>query len=55
MFPPGPSEWDIRIVARVTPEQIDQWVITEKQDFKMTSPDWVAKTADLLDTESVTE
>ena len=54
-FAPGPSEWDIRIVASVDPNDLDQWVIAGKQKTEMETPDWVSKTAATIGVDGISE
>ena len=54
-FPPAPSEWDIRIVASVDPNDLDQWAITGKRNLEMKTPDWVGTTAKSLNVDAISE
>lgn len=54
-FVPGPSEWDIRIVAMVDPNEIDQWTIPEKRNLNMETPEWVNSTAQTLEVDGISE
>ncbi len=54
-FPPAPSEWDIRIVASVNPDDVDQWAIAGKRISGMATPDWVGTTAKSLSVDGVSE
>jgi len=52
---PGPSDWDVRIVAIVPPDEIDNWKIVGKLDASIATPKWVAATARSIDTGLITE
>ena len=54
-FPAAPSEWDIRIVANVDPNDLDQWAITGKRNLEMKTPDWVGTTAESLNVDTISE
>ena len=54
-FSPAPSEWDIRIVANVDPNDLDQWAITGKRNLEMKTPDWVGTTAGPLNVDAISE
>ena len=54
-FPPAPSEWDIRIVARVDPRDLDQWAIAGSRNLEMETPDWVGTTAGQLKVGAISE
>ena len=54
-FPPAPSEWDIRIVANVDANDLDQWAITGKRNLEMKTPGWVGTTAGLLNVDAISE
>ena len=54
-FVSGPSDWDVRLVATVPADEIDQWVIKGKRDTSLTTPAWVATTAPSIDARGITE
>jgi len=54
-FPPSPSEWDVRLVAIVPPDEINNWSVAGKLDGTKEVPKWVADTAQSIDINSITE
>jgi len=46
---------DIRIVANVDPNDLDQWAIAGKRNLEMKIPDWVGKTAGPLNVDAISE
>ena len=51
----GPTDWDVRIIARVPPDELGDWAIAGGRDDAMTTPDWIADTAGAIDVSSITE
>jgi hypothetical protein len=39
---PGPSDWDVRIVAVVPPEELELWVSTDVKAIPTTDVSWLA-------------
>lgn len=52
---PGPSDWDIRIVAKVPPEQIQAWVPANSVAGAAPATKWFESTADKIDVSSISE
>ena len=47
-FPPGPSDWDMRIVVYIKPADSDLWLKDMKQVYKLENFDWFLE---LIETE----
>lgn len=54
-FPPGPSSWDIRVVARVPADELQAWVPDGVRSSTSALPEWVSAVPTDLDLSSVTE
>lgn len=39
---PGPSEWDVRLVARVPPDELTQWIPAGVQPLETADTDWLS-------------
>lgn len=52
---PGPSDWDIRLIAKVPAEQIEQWLLPKPLDAATPEPMWHKETAHEIDISSVNE
>lgn len=52
---PGPSDWDIRIVAKVPPEQIQAWVPANSVVGAAPKTKWFESTADKIDVSSISK
>jgi len=52
---PGPSDWDIRLVAIVPPEQIQDWVPTDGVEATAPASDWLQNTAQKIDVSSINQ
>lgn len=52
---PGPSDWDIRLVAKVPPEQIQAWIPADSAKGAAPMTKWYQTTADKIDVSSINE
>ena len=51
----GPSDWDMRIVATVPPEQIQAWVPADAVEATAPKTEWLETTAQKIDVSSINE
>jgi len=52
---PGPSDWNIILIAKVPPDQIEQWVLPKTLDEGVPKPVWHKEAAREIDVSSVDE
>ncbi len=52
---PGPSDWDIKILAVVPPDEIEDWIPKGVSKSKGAPPAWVASMKAEISTDGVTE
>lgn len=52
---PGPSDWDIKILAVVPANEIDQWVPTKASKADTPPSSWLSTMPDSISTQGVTE
>jgi hypothetical protein len=52
---PGPSDWDIRLVAIVPPEQIREWVPADAVEATALEAEWLETTAKKIDVSSINQ
>ena len=54
-FPPGPSDWDIRLVAEVSPNELTEWVSQGMAPGISPVDGWHRKIANEIDVSNVSE
>lgn len=54
-FVPGPSDWDIRLLAIVPPNEIDQWVATYKILLQEPTLTWLSEIPSDIDYSEINE
>ena len=52
---PGPSDWDIQIVAVVPPAEVDDWLPSAVTKMEQPPPEWVKNTASGIASDEITE
>ncbi|MFT3787128.1 MAG: hypothetical protein QM770_13330 [Tepidisphaeraceae bacterium] len=52
---PGPSEWDVRLVASVPENELDQWVPSGVKSVAAGESDWLKSVPTTVDTSNVGE
>lgn len=53
--PPGPSDWDIRLVARVPAEELDDWIPPGANRVEGPPPDWLETVPGAIPTDGIHE
>ncbi|MCY2992852.1 MAG: hypothetical protein NTY19_33970 [Planctomycetota bacterium] len=52
---PGPSDWDIRLIAAVPPTDVDGWIPTDAEKKDGSPPQWLRDLPDSIEREGLTE
>lgn len=52
---PGPSEWDIKILAKVPANEIDEWIPPEVKSNNKKPPQWLTEMPGNISTKNITE
>ena len=54
-FVPGPSDWDIKILAVIPRSDIDEWVSPQAQRIEREPPEWLGNMPGAISTEGINE
>ena len=52
---PGPSDWDIRLVAQVPAAELNEWIPSDVEPVEQTPPDWLSTVPGPLGREGIDE
>ncbi|NJM99799.1 MAG: hypothetical protein HC800_24075 [Phormidesmis sp. RL_2_1] len=52
---PGPSDWDIRLIAEVPPAEIDDWVPAGAEKIAVSEPEWLRELPGSIKRDGITE